>query len=757
MSWFGSSAIDIDLMIKETCSEAIPDGEIDLIKGFEIIDLLKIKKVKAKEFLRAWENRIINNRNPNSQIKLLNLVDLCIKNAGINFSLEIFAGGSTSGSENDFASSYGTIHNQFLNKLLFILHNSKTSDLVKDKVLELIEVWHALFSQNSNLNHNIKSIYKTLRDENFKFPEISEKIILNEKFLESKVPPAWVDSDSCMIGFEPFTMLNRKHHCRNCGGVFCHDHSSNTTEIPMIGLNEPVRVCDSCYQQLTSKPTSKTHSKHHHKHRSSRNTFIEDEEDEMLKKALALSLQESQAPNQPKYSGEQNVSASGKTVDDEDENVEENYSDEDMKAAIAASLRDMEEQKQPHRIDNKLYADSNRQEPPQPYQQPSIYEPILNRELESRVSSKEEESISLFSQLMGNLKQKQMIDSNDNQVLQNEELQSLYTEIIKLKTKLGRNINEDLGKYDQFIDLQAKMNTIVRLYDGLLEKRLKLRGYSRESYSVPSYPEQYPSNIPALSNNYTGMVQQPIYTGSPAIVETGATQEIPNNYTGMVQQPMYTGTQPIFERGSIPQISNQITPQPTQTHTPFVHNPYMEYQTPSPAQYAVPSEPSYPPEPQTEMIQEAPVDVAQAQETAEPSQPIEVPQYPSYPPEVQQEMTQEAPLDASQTQETVEASQPVELPQYPTNPPEIQNLAQYPSQSAQPVQPAQSVQPTQPVQPVQQAQLTKVPTPSEQHRALDYNNYSNMFPSAPTDNIEPPQSQLQQNTAPREEALLIEL
>lgn len=476
-----------------------------------MVDLIKTKKVAAKDFLKIWEGRIVNNKNPYNQIQLLTLLDLLIKNSGINFSMEIFAGGSVGGAslDNDFSSSYTAVRNQFLNKLLFVLHNSKTNQIVKEKVLELFEVWHILFEKYANLNHNINKIHDNLKQEGiFQFPQIDNRIIFNEKFMESAVPPVWVEADSCMIGFETFTTFNRKHHCRNCGGVFCGLHSGNSISIPNLGLNEPVRVCDSCFELLTEK-----------KHVKAKPSKYLDEENEMLKRALELSLKESQDTRANYVGGKTEGDAVNSYVVEED--------DEEMRAAIAASMKDLEAKK--HQAGP---------EPANSVPQPSPFEPLLNRELQSKVTPTEEDSINLFSQLMNNLKQQQFNGHVPDQVLQNQQLQGLYTEIIKLKTKLARNLNEDLEKYEHFIDLQQKLGLISRLYDNLLEKRLSLRGYNR-GLSQPVQPA------------YTGQPVQPTYTG----------QQVPPTYTGQPAQPTYG--QPNFSYSQQPPIPSQVTEQYT--------------------------------------------------------------------------------------------------------------------------------------------------------------------------------------------------
>ncbi|EZA52929.1 RUN and FYVE domain-containing protein [Ooceraea biroi] len=48
-----------------------------------------------------------------------------------------------------------------------------------------------------------------------------------------------------------FNMTRRKHHCRNCGNIFCNACSDNTTALPNSA--KPVRVCDECYVFLVNR------------------------------------------------------------------------------------------------------------------------------------------------------------------------------------------------------------------------------------------------------------------------------------------------------------------------------------------------------------------------------------------------------------------------------------------------------------------------------------------------------------------------
>eukprot|EP01137_Pigoraptor_chileana_P014773 Opistho-2@69840 len=49
-----------------------------------------------------------------------------------------------------------------------------------------------------------------------------------------------------------FTFAERRHHCRNCGGVFCGKCSKYEVAIPRLKLDRPVRVCQACYDHVKS-------------------------------------------------------------------------------------------------------------------------------------------------------------------------------------------------------------------------------------------------------------------------------------------------------------------------------------------------------------------------------------------------------------------------------------------------------------------------------------------------------------------------
>ncbi|KAH9601597.1 FYVE zinc finger [Trypanosoma melophagium] len=50
-----------------------------------------------------------------------------------------------------------------------------------------------------------------------------------------------------------FSISVRRHHCRNCGYVFCRNCSNYNCAIPSRGVQTPVRVCRECFRMLSVK------------------------------------------------------------------------------------------------------------------------------------------------------------------------------------------------------------------------------------------------------------------------------------------------------------------------------------------------------------------------------------------------------------------------------------------------------------------------------------------------------------------------
>jgi hypothetical protein len=60
-------------------------------------------------------------------------------------------------------------------------------------------------------------------------------------------PPLWRERTSCELCGRGFGLTRYRHHCRSCGGSFCHAHASRTKALPRLGFLTPVK--EECQQE----------------------------------------------------------------------------------------------------------------------------------------------------------------------------------------------------------------------------------------------------------------------------------------------------------------------------------------------------------------------------------------------------------------------------------------------------------------------------------------------------------------------------
>lgn len=69
-------------------------------------------------------------------------------------------------------------------------------------------------------------------------------------FWDNLSPDNWIaDSKvkSCFISGHDFTLLRRKHHCRKCGKIFCHDCITKKT---IQGVT--AKICNNCMLEFVN-------------------------------------------------------------------------------------------------------------------------------------------------------------------------------------------------------------------------------------------------------------------------------------------------------------------------------------------------------------------------------------------------------------------------------------------------------------------------------------------------------------------------
>lgn len=157
--------------IQAACS---PDNyEPNLALNLEIADLINSKKGTAPREAAVAIVAYVNHRNPNVALLALHLLDICVKNCGYPFHLQI----STK---------------EFLNELVrrFPERPPIRPTRVQMKVLEAIEEWRVTICETSRYKDDlgfIRDMHRLLQCQGYGFPEVrrEDAAVLNPSDVRS--------------------------------------------------------------------------------------------------------------------------------------------------------------------------------------------------------------------------------------------------------------------------------------------------------------------------------------------------------------------------------------------------------------------------------------------------------------------------------------------------------------------------------------------------------------------------------------------
>ncbi|BFZ17707.1 hypothetical protein BsWGS_20747 [Bradybaena similaris] len=227
-----SGSSNFNKYLEKATSQLLLEPDWDSV--LQIVDCIRQGDVQPKTALFAIKKKIAH-ENPHVSMFALQVLEACVKNCGSPLHIEV--------ASKEFM--------EFLKDLAKKgIPDPSRADPVKEKILELIQTWSHAF-RNEPSYKAVEDTFHCLKVEGFKFPALKEA----DAMFDAERAPSWKDGETCTRCRVQFSVMQRKHHCRNCGEVFCGKCSNKTSIIPKLGFEREVRVCDSCFDKI-SKPGS---------------------------------------------------------------------------------------------------------------------------------------------------------------------------------------------------------------------------------------------------------------------------------------------------------------------------------------------------------------------------------------------------------------------------------------------------------------------------------------------------------------------
>ncbi|KAL8293351.1 hypothetical protein RQP46_000052 [Phenoliferia psychrophenolica] len=541
--WASPAQTAFDGLLEKTTSDLLPSSTPpDLLATLQLADLIRSSSIPPAAATKSLLSRL-QHANPNVQLLALAVLDICIKNGGTPFLTQV-GGSEVSGA-------------------LEVLARGKPDGNrdVRETVLRKLQDWATAFEMMQGLRGtDLVRSYERLRNEGIAFPP--KDPTATAAMVDSLSAPEWDDAPYCTRCRTEFSTFNRKHHCRNCGHVFDQQCSAQSLPLPHYGVVEPVRVCDGCVKKLKdgtgaalarstslgaggsassrlperSSTVSYKRSSGRTNSESAINTGKRSKEDDDLERAIAASLLDANpsassgpafqlrnpAPTKsdngynPSYNNARTTTAapvsSAPPATEEDD-------DPDLAAAIAASLRDAPSSAPTSSGTAATYASlypssssaastypSLAPQPHQPQPQQYQHAALPSYDLTPHESS----TIETFSSTL----------QRPPPVLGSRE-RELYEDARRAAPRLERGLEDAERRTEILVEMNDKLGEATRLFEGLLERRVrearaKANEYPATSYApAPQSASYYPTPVsPNLSRTPFFHLNTPLHTNS---------------------------------------------------------------------------------------------------------------------------------------------------------------------------------------------------------------------------------------------------
>ncbi|XP_076265928.1 RUN and FYVE domain-containing protein 2 isoform X1 [Rhynchophorus ferrugineus] len=133
-------------------------------------------------------------------------------------------------------------------KISKLQHENSQLKIIADKYATLQEEYYNLKDNCLEQEHTLEELGAKLLDSKLQISDLREEVNRN------KSDSTWANDKTvthCKSCKKEFSLTRRRHHCRNCGDIFCNSCSDNSMALPSSA--KPVRVCDDCNTLLMGR------------------------------------------------------------------------------------------------------------------------------------------------------------------------------------------------------------------------------------------------------------------------------------------------------------------------------------------------------------------------------------------------------------------------------------------------------------------------------------------------------------------------